>query len=461
MKKPFLSITRIAAALQIDRAVFFSLLTRAWQLLAGPVTLIVISTRFTLEYQGYYNTFISIAGYTRFAMLGLAPVIVQFASHEWAKLSFTQDGTITGDDDAYARLGSLARMIRTWFVSAAIIAFIVLSISGYYFFKNSANAAPIHVWLPPWITMIFLCCINFIAIPYYFLLQGCGEVKSVFTYRFFQGMIAHITIWTAAFAGAKLWTYCFLYAANIACAIVFLCFIHRKLLVAIYRKAVSQAKIKWMEVLPMQWRVVAISLSSYFMFQLFTQTSMYFSGPDRAAQMGNTWNSILLLGAVMSAFLAPKMPQMGMYVAKKQYDLLDRLFFRTYAVSTTILITCGIVFWAVIYSIHNFNLPYFNYFSERFLQPLPTALFTIAYIIFVMYNGLGQYLIAHKKLPYFWVIVLATVLTSVSIWYVGPRYGAIGAATALIGAQLIAAPLMVIVWYRTRKKLHQDVAKQQ
>ena len=41
----------------VDRAVFFGVLTKIWGLCAAPVSAILIVTQFTPEIQGYYYTF--------------------------------------------------------------------------------------------------------------------------------------------------------------------------------------------------------------------------------------------------------------------------------------------------------------------------------------------------------------------------------------------------------------------
>ncbi|MBA3016726.1 MAG: hypothetical protein FP811_00965, partial [Desulfobacteraceae bacterium] len=111
-KTPFLQLNNrlrhFLRRLEVDRAVFFGLLTRIWQICAGPVTAILIATRFTPELQGYYYTFASLLALQIFVELGLGTVIIQFASHEWSKLGFDSSGQIVGDSTALSRLKGIA-----------------------------------------------------------------------------------------------------------------------------------------------------------------------------------------------------------------------------------------------------------------------------------------------------------------------------------------------------------------
>jgi len=90
-----------------DRVVTLGVITKVWEMLAGPVTLVIIARCFTPAVQGYYYTFASILALQVFAELGLGQVIVQFASHEWAHLHLDAAGRIEGDEQAKARLLNL------------------------------------------------------------------------------------------------------------------------------------------------------------------------------------------------------------------------------------------------------------------------------------------------------------------------------------------------------------------
>src|SRR5712691_13054747 len=119
---------------EIDRAVFFGLLSRIWGLAAGGVTAILIATYFSPEVQGYYYTFTTILALQVFVELGLGTVAVQFASHEWSKLNLDESGHIVGDGDALSRLISVARVITPWFFWSGILVGAGLGAAGYLFF---------------------------------------------------------------------------------------------------------------------------------------------------------------------------------------------------------------------------------------------------------------------------------------------------------------------------------------
>ena len=132
---------RLARKFAVDRAVLFALLLRIWTILSGPVTVLLIATKFSPEVQGFYYTFATILALQVFVELGLGVVITQFASHEWAKLRLDEAGNIVGDDHSLSRLVSIARLALKWYGLASIIVAIGLGIGGHLFFSSSGTSS--------------------------------------------------------------------------------------------------------------------------------------------------------------------------------------------------------------------------------------------------------------------------------------------------------------------------------
>ena len=143
-KTAFLSLIaklqKIMHVAEIDSAVFFSLLSKLWSIVAGPITVILIAYKFTPELQGYYFTFINLIALQVFIELGLGVVIIQFASHEWSKLSLNKAGYIVGESEALSRLISLAKITIKWYLIGSLIAIFGLGIVGYIFFSQSQTS---------------------------------------------------------------------------------------------------------------------------------------------------------------------------------------------------------------------------------------------------------------------------------------------------------------------------------
>ena len=104
---------RLLNRLEMNQAVFYSLVLRGWQLLGGTVSVLLITTFFTAKVQGYYYTFGGLVALQSFFELGLGLVVAFVASHEWAHLRLNEQSAIVGQPAALARLVSLRRQLHT------------------------------------------------------------------------------------------------------------------------------------------------------------------------------------------------------------------------------------------------------------------------------------------------------------------------------------------------------------
>ena len=112
-----------------DKAVIYSLYSRFWFLFAGPISLILIATKFSPDIQGFYYTFFSLISLLAFFELGSNHIITQFSSHEWAHLELDNQGNIIPKNKkAFARLICLGRFAFKWY---AVICLLFLVIVGF------------------------------------------------------------------------------------------------------------------------------------------------------------------------------------------------------------------------------------------------------------------------------------------------------------------------------------------
>src|SRR5271155_5139593 len=84
-------LTKAISYLRPDTAVRLVLVTRIVQFASTPITLLLVATRFSPVTQGFYYTFTNITAWTLVLELGLGTVLTQFASQEFAHLSWQGD----------------------------------------------------------------------------------------------------------------------------------------------------------------------------------------------------------------------------------------------------------------------------------------------------------------------------------------------------------------------------------
>jgi O-antigen/teichoic acid export membrane protein len=442
-------VQRLLQKAGVDRAVLFAILARIWGVAAGPVTALLIATKFTPASQGYYYTFVSLLGLQIFAELGLGTVIIQFASHEWSKLGLDERGRIVGDTSSLSRLVSLAQVASKWYLVASIMVTLGLGIGGYIFFSQSLNTTV--VWKMPWFTLCLLTGITLSLVPIWSLLEGCNQVSKVYFYRFFQGLCTSVSIWFAILLGANLWTASISSLVGLLYAGTFIRRNYWEFLKNLLSTHPTGPRLHWrLEILPMQWRIALSWISGYFAFSLFTPVLFQYQGPEVAGQMGMTWSLVVAIGAISSSFLFPKVPRFGILIAQQKYKELDRIFWRITKIIAGITSLLAITIWFLVYILYKLDHP----FATRILPPLPTGLFLLAQVIQTISFPISSYLRAHKKEPLLFLSVIFACLSALSALILGRYFSSIGIAAGYLLANIIIFPFMVLFWYRCKTKWH-------
>jgi O-antigen/teichoic acid export membrane protein len=441
--------------LEIDRAVLFGLLSRTWGLIAGTATAILVATFFSPEVQGYYYTFTTLLALQVFVELGLGTVAVQFASHEWSKLSLDDSGHIVGDDDALSRLGSLARLITTWFVVAGVLVAIGLGAAGYVFFSGT----PDHDidWFSPWLLLCAITGLTIWLVPIWSLLEGCNQVARLYSFRFFQGVLASVVVWIAILRGADLWTASVSGLAMLVCSAFFL---KRRYWIFFKTLLLSEPqgpRIRWRtDMLPMQWRIALSWMSGYLYFSLFTPVLFKYHGPVVAGQMGMTWAVVGVVGSIPISWLSPRVPQFGMLIAQKSYRDLDRLFWKTTRIVTLVTVLVALSIWGAVCLLNAIDHPVAVHLASRLLAPLPTSFFLLGQVLMVISAPFSTYLRAHKEEPAMVVSVTAAIAIALATLILGKYFSAMGVSIGYFLVHVVAVPFVFLIWSRCRVLWHTE-----
>lgn len=452
--EPFLTYIRgltynLLRKARVDRAVFLGLLARIWGILAGVVTLLVIAYNFSPQLQGYYYTFFSIISFQFLIELGAGNIIIQFASHEWAKLSLDKRGRIVGDKESLSRLQSLARIFLRWYCVASIILTLGLAICGFLIF--SKNHDPNISWVLPWFCLCLCNGAVFCLIPIWSLLEGCNQLLKLYSYRLVQAVFLNVSLWIAVLLGAKLWAIVISNVVILICAAGFLLYKCRLFINALLFSPLEGGSIKWsQEILPLQWRTTISWLIGPLALNLFVPVLFRYHGSVVAGQMGMTLYLASAALTLSSSWLSPKIPQFGMLIAKKNYKDLDRLFWRTAEIFTIIAVLVAIAAWILIYLLNAFK---FN-LASRFLPVFPAGLFILAQVILGLTVPFATYLRIHKKEPLLWVSIGSGVSVGLSTLILGKYYSAVGMGMGFLLINLITVPAVMIIWYRCRRQWH-------
>ena len=441
-------VRRLLTQVGIDQAVLFALSARIWQIVSGPITLILIATYLSPAQQGFYYTFASLIALQSFFELGFVIVITNVASHEWAKLTLTPTGQITGNAEALSRLVSLGRLVFKWYAIASIAFVLLVGMAGLLFMSQVDQT--VLNWQTPWLALVLCTGMLLWTQPFSALLEGCNQVATVYKFRLIQTVGGSFVVWTTLLFGGNLW-------CTVTASLVIigrdlgLLLIRYRTFFAPFWSVPTGPRMHWhSEIWPMQWRLAASGLVNYFALSLFSPIMFFYYGPTVAGRMGMTWTLTTMLQVVALAWVQTKVPHFGILIARKEYTELDDFFKRTLLVSISVIGLGALGGWlgVVLLNSYGFSL------AERMLPPLPTGIFFLGVVLMQVSQCQSAYLRAHRQEPIMVMSVTTSLLTGLLVWLLGAQSGPLGAAVAYLATAVLVVIWETRIWQRCRIAWH-------
>jgi hypothetical protein len=419
----------------IDKAVAFLVVGRIWKLIAGIVILVMVTTWFTPEVQGFYYTFSSMIFLQTLLELGFGMVLIQFVSHEWAHLGFNQRGEIEGDARSLSRLSSLVRLGIKWYLAIAVVFLGVIGTAGYFFLaQNKADVG----FEKPWWCLCVTIAFSISLIPFRCLLEGTNQIARSQQIYFISDFFASIAGVVAILYGAGLYTLAVI--NGISAALGLLLLIPASLpLYKILKLEDGNNAVSWKnEFWPQQWRIGVSWLSGFFMFQAFVPVMFYLHGAVIAGKMGAGIAVYNAINSFSQSWTYAAVPKMGMLSAKKNFSVLRMLIRHTYlrSVVACIVFSAGAIL--VIYLLHIYNIPQ----AKRFPGLIPMLIFLTTLIAMQLSNVETQAIRFQKREPFVINSIVSAFLVLGSNIFLGKCFGITGAA---IGFALVML-LITIPW---------------
>lgn len=440
---------RAGRSIGLDRAAAYATLTSVTPLVFGPVTALLVATRFSPDLQGYYYTFGSLTATVSLLEVGLGQAIVQLASHEWARLRWGLEGSMIGDATCLARLTALGRKAIQWYGGLAVLALLAVGPVGSLLF-SSRGAEGIWVW--PWTASCVAMAAGLLVLPLFYLLQGCGGVSDFWLYRWIQQIVNGLSLWLAIEAGAGLWTPAVAVAVGLCWSVAFLLSRHRRLVEVFLPRPAAPDAMSWRaEVWPLQWRVAVTWACTYLTMQLFVPALFRVSGPAAAGRMGLTVTLANVLIALSSSLVMTKGPRFGVLVAQQEYRELDAVFRRAILGCLAAAVIGAGLLWAGVLALYALEVP----LRERILSPLPAGLLLAASIPISLTVGVSTYLRAHKQEPLTAVLLVGSLASLLAAALLGRRWEATGIAGGyLLVLLLFQVPAVLLILQRRRAAWH-------
>lgn len=444
----------------LNRAIGYGVLARAWSFIAGPVTIMVIATRFSKEQQGFYYTISSLLALQVFFELGLITVLAQFVSHEFAYLSWGPNGSIEGDPIARERLIDLMCKAVQWFAVISLLLIFILVPAGLVFLSQQSSAATTFSWRIPWILAVCGTAVNLMIVPFFSVVMGSGDVVTVNHREMLGAVVSSCIAWAVIGLHGGVYAVFAITCGSIVVSSSYL-FKRKPLFLKLAWNGIFGSgrkrchTVSWRnEVWPMQWKIALSWVSGYFIFQLFIPVLFHYHGPVVAGQMGMTLSVSNALLAGSATWMNSRGPEFGKMIAKHDWVQLDLMYYRVLRQSIVVVIVGALVGWAVIAFLQS-NYPVGN----RFIPAAYAGILFLAVCVQVVINSFAVYLRAHKKEPFMWLSVAMAALQGSLTWYLGMHFSSLGITSGFLALNLfVALPAAHLIWRHCRAGWHQKGA---
>ena len=419
---------------------------RFWQGFAGLITVIAITLFLSRDQQGWYYTFLSLAALYSFFEMGLSNVLIQRFAHMFVDLKWSQNGKIEGEK-AEEFFCFLFHSFKTYFFLMGAFLLVSFSIGQFIFtHKSNSNLLFHSYWFLPWLFLVITTASNTLTFPFLAAIEGSGNILEAYKIRLIQGVLGSVATWLALFKGGWLWAASMLPLISAIIIFIWLKIYHKnlfKLTFEFKHKSYDWVKDVW----PFQWRVGLNWMSFFLMSQLATPIIFIFKTPVLAGQMGVTLAIAHMLSIVAQSWMVRHIPKMSQAVAKKNWNLLDKLFFNDFKISLFILL-CEIFTIIIICS---FFVP--EYFLERIL-PLPNLMGLLGFIFFYHINyAFSVQLRSFHKEPLVWITLLGSTLILIGSIIFVRIYSVDGVIWTMFLVQaLFVFPSSLLLWHFFNKK---------
>jgi len=387
----------------VDRAVFFSNAAQLTRLFTGPITMALVLRYLTPEIQGYFYAFAGVVAMQVFLEMGFSQNILQFASHEFAKLHFTPTRTVEGDPVAKSRLISLGRLAFGYYGVAALIFLLAVGVGGHVFFTVSGRPG-VH-WQGAWWLIAVTAAGSLAVNPAWSLLQGCNQMAEVAKFNFWAALASFGANAVALICGAGIYASAIGAAFSLLLSVAYLVWRWRPF----FRQLLElpqHGRVSWKhEIWPFQWRIAVSWMSGYFVFDVINPIAFYFCGAVEAGRLGMSLQLVRMIANVALQWIYTKAPQFGMLVAARAWREFDALWRRS-AGQTFIFYLLGLSAFLLAIPFIGLLLPS----VPARLAPLAVNAW-LALIPQVLIGAMCMELRAHKREPLMWASVANAVLS--------------------------------------------------
>lgn len=382
----------------------YALLNQLWRLLSGPLLLVLVPLYLTMEVQGFWYTFISLAALAIFADMGFSAVLLIFSAHEFSHLTFTRDKTLVGSEEHLVRLATLWRFGLRWSISMALAVFPLVLVVGYFILDSKSSVVG---WKLPWLLYAISSILVFINSMALSFLEGCDSVGDAQKIRLQISVVTAVTAIGLLVTGGGLYALALSLLIGALSGFLIINLKYRKALLQLQQKAKGKAHPWFQEIMPLLWRYAVSWVSGFFIFQAFTPIAFHYFGPVEAGQVGFSLAISTALFGLSNVWVTIITPRINIYVCRQDYPSLNNRFIKhvllamvTYICGVAMLLT-PLIWFAEL-----------TPFTGRVVRWESLLIVNMGWFLQLIINAMAVYVRAHKKEPF----VLASFINAIYVF---------------------------------------------
>ena len=371
----------------VDQKVAIFLSSKIFSYSAYPITLFFLIKYLTPEQQGYFYTFYMLLALSMFLELGLGIVLTNIASHEFAKLKWSKNNFLIGDENSLNRVKSLIKKTILWYLCIASIFFILMIPVGIILFSDiSINL------FKSWMLLVFVFAPGLVFSPILSILQGFQKIKEVQFVIFLQTFFSIIMFWLGLFFGYGIDALAIQFLVQNTISFIFIIFSYRNLIKSSF--LFSGKVFSWRkEVFPLQIKTGLAWAIGYLGLNLMVPFVMKIFGPEIAGQLGMSIRIAEVISVVCLAWTNTRVPQMGRLIAERNFLSFKNLFYRSLKSIVLIGFILLLALFSILYFLELYN---YSFLLDRILNIKLIFLLMLGYYSFSISNYLSMSIRAFK-----------------------------------------------------------------
>jgi len=430
----------------IDRLLILNnpiFLQRLIQGFTGLITLFFVTHYLSLDMQGWYYTFASIAGAWILFDLGFSVILLQFSAHIFNTLRWLLYGAVDGE--SYGRFNSLLKQSFRFYIGAALSFFLVVAPVGIFFFFQRDNEW--HDWISPWISLVTFTGLNMLSLPFIAIVEGSGRIKEVYYLRIIQNLLSSVGLWSALMFGYQLWALSLFPMIAFMVAVLWLLLLKPILL----KKTVVNKidALSWRkEIWPMQWRMGLSYLAGYLLIQIYTPILFHYDSAKAAGQFGLSLTIVSMLGLLAQSWIVRSVPSLGKAVASKNWVKFDRMFKYDLKISVLFFLLGLIMVLALGLYAHLMTS-----YGQRILPIISfMGLLLVGFIQHINF-ALTTHLRAYKEEPTAIIFLISTLITIPIAMYSAAIFSTGGVVFSILLVQILfTLPMTIYYWIKFNRQ---------